>query len=167
MIEPKGSAGRDQVSDLRAIERLEFRYARCLDDDQLELWPEMFVPEGCRYQIIPRENLRYDPPLAIMLCESRGMLRDRVRSLREANVFNLHFPRRLIGNIEIVGQSNDAYDVRANFTVYQTTLEGRTELYGIGQYRDQVAWMDGEPRFREKTVILDTFSIPHLLAIPL
>ena len=157
----------DLSKALRAIERLEYAYARCLDDDELERWPELFTSEGCRYQVIPRENLRLDPPLAIFLCESRGMLRDRVRSLREANVFNLHYPRHMISNIEIVGESDGIHDVRANYAVYQTSLEGRTELYSVGHYRDRVAWIAGEPRFLEKTVIVDTFSIPHLLAIPL
>ena len=152
---------------LRAIERLEFAYARCLDDDELERWPEHFAPQGCRYQVIPRENLRYDPPLAILLCESHGMLRDRVRSLREANVFNLHTPRHLITNIEIVGEKDEIYEVRANYTVYQSTLEGKTELYSVGHYRDRVVWIKGAPRFVDKSVIVDSFSIPHLLAIPL
>lgn len=152
---------------LREIERLEFTYARCLDDDELERWPELFAPQGCRYQVIPRENLRYDPPLAILLCESQGMLRDRVRSLREANVFNLHTPRHLVTNIEIVGTKGETHEVRANYTVYQTTLDGKTELYSVGHYRDRIVWLDGTPRFLEKTVIVDSFSIPHLLAIPL
>ena len=161
------TADDDVWKALREIERLEYIYARCLDDDQLERWPELFASVQCRYQVIPRENLRLDPPLAIFLCESRGMLRDRIRSLREANVFNLHYPRHVITNIEIVGESDGIFDVRANYTVYQTTLEGRTELYSVGHYRDRVVWLAGEPRFLEKTVIVDTFSIPHLLAIPL
>ena len=47
------------------------------------------------------------------------------------------------------------------------TLEGQTSLYGVGHYRDQVVNVDGRWLFREKRVIVDTFSIPHLLAVPL
>ena len=74
------------------------------DDDELELWPTLFVQQGCRYQVIPRENLRQDPPMAILMCDSHGMMRDRIRSLREGNVYNLHFPRRQITNIDVLGE---------------------------------------------------------------
>lgn len=152
---------------IREIEALQYRYARCLDDDDLETWPTLFAPDHCRYEVVPRENLRFDPPLAIMRCDSPGMLRDRVRSLREANVYNLHHPRRMITNVEIVGDLPDGLSVRANYALYQSTLEGETSLYGVGHYRDRVVFVDGAWRFREKQVIVDTFSIPHLLAIPL
>lgn len=157
-----------QTTDrLREIERLQYAYARCLDSDELETWPTLFAPDHCRYEVIPRENLRHDPPLAILLCSSPGMLRDRVRSLREANVYNLHYPRRQITNVEIVGEEPDGLSVCANYVLYQTTLEGQTRLYSVGQYRDRVVNFDGVWRFREKRVIVDTFSIPHLLAVPL
>ncbi|MEZ5659788.1 MAG: aromatic-ring-hydroxylating dioxygenase subunit beta [Burkholderiaceae bacterium] len=157
--------GNDKV--LREIEQLQYAYARCLDDDHLERWPGMFAPDRCRYEVIPRENLQIDPPLAILMCDSPGMLHDRVRSLRQANVYNLHYPRRQITNVEIVGESADGFSVRANYVLFQTTLEGRTELYSVGHYRDRVVSIDGDWRFREKRVIVDTFSIPHLLAVPL
>ncbi|MEZ5651678.1 MAG: aromatic-ring-hydroxylating dioxygenase subunit beta [Burkholderiaceae bacterium] len=152
---------------LREIEQLQYAYARCLDDDALELWPDMFAPDRCRYEVIPRENLAIEPPLAILFCDSPGMLRDRVRSLREANVYNLHYPRRQITNVEIVEETADGFAVRANYVLYQTTLEGKTSLYSVGHYRDRIVDVDGNWRFREKRVIVDTFSIPHLLAVPL
>ncbi|MBV8407550.1 MAG: aromatic-ring-hydroxylating dioxygenase subunit beta [Alphaproteobacteria bacterium] len=149
-----------------AICALEYRYARLLDDDRLEEWPNLFVERGV-YKVIPRENLSRDPPLAIFFCDSRAMMQDRVRSLREANVYNLHYSRHVVSNIEVLSDRNGTFEVAACYTVYQTDLEGQTRLFGVGQYRDVIALADDELRFREKIAVCDTFNIPNLLAIPL
>ena len=158
------SGAADQV--YRDVEALEYRYARLLDDDRLEDWPGLFVEHGI-YKVIPRENCQREPPLAVMFCDSRAMMQDRVRSLREANVYNLHYPRHVVSNIEILSAVDGTFEVAACYTVYQTDLEGQTRLFSVGQYRDIVVQDGGELRFREKIAVCDTFSIPNLLAIPL
>jgi len=69
----------------RAITRLMHRYARVLDADQLEEWPELFTEDGV-YKVLPRENAVQNLPVALILCEGRNAMIDRIRSLREANV---------------------------------------------------------------------------------
>lgn len=149
-----------------AICALEYRYARLLDDDRLEEWPNLFAERGV-YKVIPRENLGRQPPLPIMFCDSRAMMADRVRSLREANVYNLHYCRHVISNIEILSAHEETFEVAACYTVYQTDLEGQTRLFSVGQYRDIIASGGNEFEFREKIAVCDTFNIPNLLAIPL
>ena len=156
-------ATRQVYDDIRA---LEYRYARLLDDDQLEEWPNLFVERGV-YKVIPRENLSRQPALPIMFCDGRAMMQDRVRSLREANVYNLHYSRHVISNVEILSARDDTYEVAACYTVYQTDLEGQTRLFSVGQYRDVIANGDGNLQFQEKIAVCDTFNIPNLLAIPL
>jgi anthranilate 1,2-dioxygenase small subunit len=149
-----------------AILALEYRYARVLDEDRLEEWPELFVERGI-YKVIPRENWNREPQLAILFCDSRAMMVDRIRSLRTANIFNLHYPRHIVTNVEVLNSRGDEYDVAAAYTVYQTDLEGQTKLFSVGQYLDTITFGEGEPRFREKIAICDTFNIPNLLAIPI
>ena len=149
-----------------AIRALEYRYARLLDDDRLEEWPSLFVERGV-YKVIPRENLDRQPPLPIFFCDSRAMMQDRVRSLREANVYNLHYARHVVSNIEILSAREDIFEVAACYTVYQTDLEGQTRLFSVGQYRDVITNGGGELKFQEKVAVCDTFNIPNLLAIPL
>jgi anthranilate 1,2-dioxygenase small subunit len=149
-----------------AICALEYRYARLLDDDRLEEWPNLFAERGV-YKVIPRENLSRQPSLPIMFCDSRAMMADRVRSLREANIYNLHYSRHVISNIEILSARDDTFEVAACYTVYQTDLEGQTRLFSVGQYRDVIVGGSGELAFREKVAVCDTFNIPNLLAIPL
>jgi hypothetical protein len=83
------------------IQALEYRYARLLDDDRLEEWPELFTERGV-YKVIPRENRGRDPELPVLFCDSRAMMVDRVRSLRQANIYNLHYPRHVVTNIEVL-----------------------------------------------------------------
>ena len=48
----------DTERQLLLAEIAEFNaaYAHCIDDDQLEQWPDYFT-EVCEYRIIPRENV--------------------------------------------------------------------------------------------------------------
>ncbi|MGO8919272.1 MAG: aromatic-ring-hydroxylating dioxygenase subunit beta [Stellaceae bacterium] len=149
-----------------AVEQLEYRYARVLDAIELEAWVDLFAEE-CRYKILPRENYERGLPLGLINCDSKGMLRDRVRSLREANIYNIHHPRRMVGNVEILAARDGVLQVVANYTAYQTDAEGVTRLFSVGQYRDVIVVEAAALKFREKLVLLDTFSVPNLLAIPL
>lgn len=152
--------------DYAAVLALEYAYARCIADNRLEDWPQFFV-EDCLYKILPRENRELGMPLGLMTCDSRGMLEDRVRSLREASIYNIHYPLLQISNVEIIDRSEGVLQVRANYASYQTNQDGQTSVYSVGQYFDKIVMRDGEPRFLEKLVVLDTFNVPNLLAIPL
>jgi len=149
-----------------AILGLEYRYARVLDDDRLEEWPDLFTERGV-YKVIPRENWHREPKLAILFCDSRAMMTDRVHSLRQANIYNLHYPRHVVTNVDVMAARGDEYEVAAAYTVYQTDLEGHTKLFSVGQYLDTITLGGGVALFREKLAICDTFNIPNLLAIPL
>ncbi len=52
-------------------------YAHCLDNDELEAWPEFFI-EDCRYRITSAENFAAGLPIGIVYATSKGMLADRV-----------------------------------------------------------------------------------------
>ena len=128
--------------------------------------PELFTEHGV-YKVIPRENRGSDPELPVLFCDSQAMMMDRVRSLRQANIYNLHYPRHIVTNVEVLAARGTEYEVAAAYTVYQTDLEGQTRLFSVGQYLDTITVAEGAPRFRQKLVVCDTFSIPNLLAIPL
>ncbi|HUN52998.1 MAG TPA: aromatic-ring-hydroxylating dioxygenase subunit beta [Candidatus Sulfotelmatobacter sp.] len=154
-------------ASLRAeVLALQYRYARLIDEDRLEDWPDLFTERGI-YKVVPRENWDREPQLPIFFCDSRAMMRDRVHSLRQANVYNLHYPRHVVSNVEFLGPRDGGQAVAATYTVYQTDFEGQTRLFSVGQYRDLVAHDGGVLKFREKIVVCDTFNIPNLLAVPL
>jgi 3-phenylpropionate/cinnamic acid dioxygenase small subunit len=94
-------------------------------------------------------------------------LEDRIRALREANKYNIHTDRHLIGLPRLTGEEGEAKLVEAPFTVYQTDQEGETRLFATGLYRDRIVVEAGGLKFRDKLVLLDTFAVPSLLATPL
>ena len=154
------------VGDRAAIQDLLAEYGALLDAEKYDEWLGLFAAE-CRYNVMPRENFERGLPAALMFCDSRAMLEDRIRALREANKFNIHTDRHLIGLPRIVGSRADEVDIEAPFAVYQTDQEGETRLFATGLYRDCLVAGQGGPRIRDKLILLDTFAVPSLLATPL
>ena len=141
-------------------------YIHCIDDDRLEDWPGFFE-EACIYKIIPRENTERNLPIALVYCDNKGMLIDRVVSLRKANVYNLHYDRHIVSNV-LVGEGGDgSWTLKANYIVYQTDLEGESMLFSTGKY-DAVVVANGDGhKFREMVVTVDTYAVPNLISTPL
>ena len=151
---------RDRIFDLFA------RYGALIDATQYDEWLHLFATE-CRYQVMPSENWRQGLPAALIFCDSRAMLEDRILALREANKYNIHPDRHLIGLPRIVGTEGAAGVVEASFAVFQTDVEGESQLFATGLYRDTLVWAGSELKIADKLVLLDTFAVPRLLASPL
>ena len=141
-------------------------YCELIDSDRLEEWLDLFT-EDASYTVIPRENVEQNLPAAIILCPNKNVLRDRISSLRNANEFNLHYDRHLVSSIRVRPHAENVWLVEANYAVFQTTLEGQSKLFSVGRYRDKIRLEGDTLRFCEKYVVVDTFSIPTLLATPL
>ena len=148
------------------IETLIADAARLLDDSEFEEWVGLFT-DDCVYRITSRENYDGNLPMAVVFCDSKGMLRDRVVSLCEANIYNPHYARHLVTNIRVLAEENEVYHVHSSYQVTQTSLDGETRIFSVGRYLDRIV-MDGDgPRFKERSVIADTGAIQNLLAVPL
>jgi 3-phenylpropionate/cinnamic acid dioxygenase small subunit len=150
-----------RVADLNA------RYVDAIDADRLEGWPDFFLDDG-RYRITTAENVAQGLPLSMIYATSRAMLRDRVRALREANVYEGQRYRHVLGTPVIAGIENGGLMARTNFMVARVMRTGETMLFATGCYQDRViiAGPD-EALFAEKTVVIDSRQIDTLLAIPL
>jgi anthranilate 1,2-dioxygenase small subunit len=149
-----------------AAEDLMGEYADLIDADRLEDWLELFT-EDAQYQVLPRENVEQGLPVSLMLCTNKNMLRDRVASLRNANEYNLHYDRHLVGRVRVAEESAGLWRLEASYAVYQTNLEGQSRLFSVGCYQDRVRFESGRLRFCDKRVVVDTYSVPTLLATPL
>jgi len=108
-------------ADRFAIHDLLAEYGALLDMAQYDEWLGLFAAE-CRYNVVPRENFEQGLPVGLIFCDSRAMLEDRVMALREANKYNIHNDRHLIGLPRLVGA--DGLAIEAPFAVYQTDQEG-------------------------------------------
>ena len=149
--------------DHAAVYDLFAEYGALIDMAKFDEWLDLFAEE-CRYRIIPRENLDRGLLAALVFCDSRAMLEDRVRALREANKYNIHIDRHIVGLPRIF---DDGLMVEAAFAVFQTDQEGETRLFATGLYRDRLEPVGQHLKIRDKLILLDTFAIPTLLATPL
>ena len=154
------TADRSTALDLLA------EYGALLDLAAYDRWLGLFA-DSCRYRVVPRENWERGLPAALILCDSRAMLEDRIMALREANKYNIHIDRHLIGLPRGLRPEGDGLAIEAPFAVYQTDQEGETRLFATGLYRDRLEALGPRLKFRDKLILLDTFAIPSLLATPL
>jgi anthranilate 1,2-dioxygenase small subunit len=153
-------------TDRAAVCDLLAEYGALIDLAKFDEWLGLFAAE-CRYQIVPRENFDRGLPAALVFCDSRAMLEDRIRALREANKYNIHTDRHVIGLPRVFDDGPDGPRVEAPFAVYQTDQEGETRLFATGLYRDRLEISGLRLKIRDKLILLDTFAVPSLLATPL
>ena len=147
------------------IEDLYAEYADVLDTEDLERWPELFV-EDAFYDVIPRENYERDMPLAIMRCESRAMMQDRVRAIRETLMFEPRYVRHLISSFRIAANGDGEIDVTANYAVLETLPDEMTKVLNAGRYVDMLVRVDGKLRFKQKRCVYDSSVVPNSLVYP-
>ena len=163
-----GGAGH-QVAGIESqlrVQDLNARYVEAIDEGRFEDWPDLFM-EHCKYRITTAENVEQGLPLSIIYATSRAMLRDRVKALREANIYEAQRYRHMLGPSRIEPAEQGALRARTSFMVARIMHTGETALFATGSYHDRVV-LDGETaRFAERTVILDSRQIDTLLAIPL
>lgn len=152
------------MSELQlAVERLHARYAHALDDDRLEEWPGFFTEDG-RYRVTTAENEARGLPAPVLYAEGRAMLRDRVASLRHANIYEPQRYRHLVSSVLVEPDGQSVKSV-ANFLVVRVMESGDALLFASGRYVDRIA-LSGM-LYQERVVICDSRRFDTLLAIPL
>jgi len=147
-----------------AVERLHAQYAHALDSDQLEAWPDFFTENG-RYRIATAENEERGLPLPVLSAEGRGMMRDRIQSLRHANIYEPQRYRHVVSAVLVEKASEREARSRSNFLVIRIMQDGSTMIFATGRYVDRIALPD--LKYDERVVICDSRRFDTLLAIPL
>lgn len=156
----------DNTRTRQAVAALMADYAHAIDDGRLEEWPDFFVEDGV-YRVTTRENFDLDLPASLIRCEGKGMLRDRISALRNANIFEPHVYCHTVGLPQILESDGGEHRTRTNFTIVRTMTEGDMSIFACGRYLDRIAEDGGALRFRERIVVLDSRRIDTLLVIPI
>jgi 3-phenylpropionate/cinnamic acid dioxygenase small subunit len=151
---------------LPAIQELIAEYVERIDEDRLEEWPELFA-DPCRYLGISRVNHEAGMRQGVMYAASRGMLLDRVFSIRRANIFEPHRYRHVVGPIRLKQVQDGVATVQTHFLCARIMHDGVTTLFASGRYLDRIDVAAPPLRFTERLVVLDSDKIDTLLAIPL
>lgn len=148
------------------LSELQARYVSALDNNQLEAWSEFFT-EDCRYEIIPKENVDAGLPAPVVYCRNRKMLRDRVLSLRHANIFEGHTYRHMTSGLIVISNDGEAITTTSSYVVVATGQNGDSNVYQAGIYQDELVRVNGALRYRKKRVVFDTLRVQTLLATPI
>ena len=141
-------------------------YVACLDDGDLEGWPELFSEE-CLYEIIPRENWDRGLPLALVRCESKGMLKDRLVAVRETMMYAPRYLRHIVSSVRIREIEDAGIRTAANYCVLETLLEEQTKILQTGRYLDLLVREGGRLKFKERHCVYDSIVVPNSIIYPI
>lgn len=141
-------------------------YARCIDDGRLESWPDYF-DDPCTYKITTAANYRDALEAAIVFANSRGMLIDRVSSLRQANIYERHTYRHILGAPSVLEETEEGVRSETPFLVVRIMRDGEMHIFATGRYLDLYKIRDRDAKLTERIVVCDSSRIDTLLALPL
>jgi anthranilate 1,2-dioxygenase small subunit len=140
-------------------------YIAAIDEDELESWPDFFT-EDALYEIVPKENADAGLSIGIMRCDNKRMMRDRVISLRNANIFAPATYRHFLSGLRITSVVGDEVEMSCNYLVINSNQMGQSIVYQTGRYQDRVVRTADGWRFTQKRALFDTSRVQTLLAIP-
>jgi 3-phenylpropionate/cinnamic acid dioxygenase small subunit len=152
--------------DLARLVELNAAYARVIDNEQFEEWPKLFH-DPCLYKVTTAENVAAGLEAGLIYADTRGMLEDRISSLRKVNIYERQRYRHIIGLPVVLGQADGAAEVETPFLIVRIMREGTMDVFATGCYRDKVKPDEaGALRFAERIVVCDGRRFDTLVAIP-
>ncbi len=151
---------------LAALIDLNARYARVVDEGPLDAWPAFFT-DPCVYRVQPRENFDRGLPLATLSFESRGMLVDRVYSVRETLFHDPYYQRHIVSLPEVQSMTPEGIRCVTNYLVIRTRRNELSQVYNAGRYIDWIVATDAGLLFRERIAVFDSELIPNSLIYPI
>jgi anthranilate 1,2-dioxygenase small subunit len=150
------------------VESFLYDYAAALDEERFAEWPDLFSAADCRYEVLSRENVDLGLPVPIMSCYSHGMVRDRVAMLVQGTLTyrKMHLLRQ-VSNVRAQAENDGTILARAGLTVFQSDEEGVSSLYIVGRYEARLVQSAGSFSIQQMKVVVDSFGIDTMLAVPL
>ena len=161
---------------LREVEQFLYREARLLDERRFNEWLDLFTDDvhywmGARSNRYPRNSKaiailspnRYvedDKTRAdelSILDETKETLSARVARLETGMAWAEDPPsrtRRMIGNIELAGETGPELTVYSNFIVYRSRAESEEDFY-VGARQDLLRRIDGALKIARRRMTLD------------
>ena len=156
-----------QPNEYFIIQDLIYEWARAIDENRVEDIANLLDSQG-RYTVKSRFNHDRDLPLAVIDCHSAAQLRDRILSMRLANVYEPQHYRHMISGIQVVDRVGPMIHTRSNFMSVRTRdLDGEVKVIFTGQAQDVIELDGSDARFKERFMIFDSRVIETLLVIPI
>jgi salicylate 5-hydroxylase small subunit len=155
-----------KFEDYLQIAHLYTDYAQAVDSGDWDLWPEFFTEE-CIYKLIPRENHERGFPLATLLFESKGMLKDRVYGIRETLFHDPYYQRHVVGTPLIRSVTLNRFECEANYAVFRTKLSQESTVFNVGRYIDEIVRTPHGLKFSSRLCVYDSEMIPNSIIYPI
>ncbi|MCE2879443.1 MAG: hypothetical protein LW719_08565 [Comamonadaceae bacterium] len=145
-----------------------YRYADLLDREQFDSWVELFDRDSCRYEVLSRENRDLGLSLPIMGCFSHGMVQDRVAMLAKGVLtYRRDKLLRQVSNVQVLSNTDTSVQANAHLVVYQSSEEGVSSLYMVARYELELLKREQAFKIGRMAVVVDSFGIDTMLAVPL
>ena len=123
--------------------------------------------DPCLYKVTTADNVAKGIEGGVIYADTRGMLEDRISSLRKANIYERQRYRHIVGLPVVLGEIDGAADVETPFLIVRIMREGNMDLFATGCYRDRIKPdATGALRFAERIVVCDGQRFDTLVAIP-
>jgi 3-phenylpropionate/cinnamic acid dioxygenase small subunit len=151
--------------DVSRLVELNAAYARAIDNEKYEEWPDFFL-DPCLYKVTTAENVAQGLEAGVIYADSRGMLRDRISALRQANIYERQRYRHIVGLPVVLAEKDGTAETETPFLIVRIMRDGRMEVFATGCYRDKVRMDANMPRFAERIVVCDGGRFDTLVAIP-
>ena len=143
-------------------------YVQSLDQENFALWLTLFEPKECTYEVLSKENKDLGLPLPIMGCFTFGMIQDRVAMLAKGVLtFRRSSLLRQVSNVQAHALEDASIQAKANLVVYQSSEEGVSSLYMVARYEAILVPGPGDFKIQNMSVIVESFGIDTMLAVPL
>ena len=155
-----------EFTDYLALTQLQADYASAVDSGHWDLWPEFFT-DDCIYKLQPRENFERGFPLATLMFESKGMLRDRVYGIKETLFHDPYYQRHVVGAPIIRRVDEAGFECESNYAVFRTKLDGPSTVFNVGRYLDTVVRTPQGLKFAQRLCIFDSEMIPNAIIYPI
>ncbi len=149
-----------------AVQDLYARYAKALDQNKLEAWPEFFIEDG-EYKLQSRENHDAGFPLATIWCESRAMMHDRVYGVRETLYHESYFQHHTVSPPLVIKVEDGVIHSEANYLVHRTRRGMMPEVLNLGRYVDEIIETEAGLLFKRRHCVFDNELIPNSLIYPI
>ena len=152
--------------DVGRLVTLNAVYARAIDNEQFEQWPELFH-DACLYKVTTADNVAQGMEGGVMYADSRAMLQDRVSALRKANIYERQRYRHIVGLPVVLGETDGIAEAETPFLIVRIMRDGTMDVFATGCYRDRIKPnAAGELRFVERIAVCDGGRFDTLVALP-
>jgi 3-phenylpropionate/cinnamic acid dioxygenase small subunit len=148
------SDSRRQIDLLKEVEQFLYREARFQDEHQYEAWEALWTDDGVYW--IPANGADIDPEKQMSIVyDNRSRIALRIKQLKTGKR-HTQIPqsrlRRMISNVELVGEENGVLRVAANSLIFESSV--RDDTIWAARLEYVLRHVDGQLRMAYKKVIL-------------